>query len=64
MKELMLRIMLCVVIRDCKNSKILEGCFYKALDVKEEEEGGVHEELKGYVVREECLLWGNLTCQG
>ena len=32
-----------VEIRDCKNSKILEGCFYRALGVKKEEEGGVHE---------------------
>ncbi len=35
-----------VEIRDCKNSKILGGCFYKALGGKEEEEGGVHEEFK------------------
>ena len=35
-----------VEIRDCKNSKIVIGCFYKAPGVKEEEEGGVHEEFK------------------
>ena len=35
-----------VEIRDCKNSKILVGCFYWALDVKEEEEGRGHEEFK------------------
>ena len=32
-----------VEIRDCKNSKILVGCFYWAPGGKEEEEGGVHE---------------------
>ena len=35
-----------VEIRDCKNSKILVGCFCRAPGVKEEEEGGVHEEFK------------------
>ena len=35
-----------VEIRDCINSKILGGCFYSVLGVKEEEEGGVHEEFK------------------
>uniref|UniRef100_A0A8C4Q0S8 Endonuclease/exonuclease/phosphatase domain-containing protein n=1 Tax=Eptatretus burgeri TaxID=7764 RepID=A0A8C4Q0S8_EPTBU len=32
--------------RGCKNSKIQVGCFYRALAVKEEEEGGVDEEFK------------------
>ena len=35
-----------VDISDCKNSKILIGCIYRAPGVKEEEEGGVHEEFK------------------
>ena len=34
-----------VEIRDCKNSKILAGC-YRTLGVKEEEEAGVHEQFK------------------
>ena len=41
-----------VEIRDCRNSKILVGCFYWASGGKEEEEG-VHEELKRGSVREE-----------
>ena len=32
-----------VEISDCKNSKILVGCFFKAPGVNEEEEEGVHE---------------------
>ena len=41
-----------VEIRDCKNSKILVGCFYSASGGKEEEEEeeGVHEEFK--------MTWG------
>ena len=35
-----------IEIRDFKNSKILVGCFYKAPGVKEEEDGGVHEEFR------------------
>jgi len=48
-----------VEIRDCKNSKILVGCFSKAPGVKEEEEGGVHEEFK-----RACGEGTVLTCQG
>ena len=53
----------CVEIRDCKNSKILVGCFYRALGVKEEEEGGVHEEFKRACGKGRVLMWGILTCQ-
>ena len=40
-----------VEIRDCKNSKILVGCFYRAPGVKEEEEEYMNNS-KGHVVRE------------
>ena len=42
-----------VEIRDCKNSKILEECFYRALGVKEEEKEEYMRNSKGHVVREE-----------
>ena len=38
-----------VEIRDCKNSKILVGCFYRTPGVKEED----MKNSKGHVVREE-----------
>ena len=36
-----------VEIRDCKNSKVLVGCFYNAPGVKGEEEGEYMKNLKG-----------------
>ena len=45
-------------IRDCKNSKILVGCFYRALGVKEEEEGGVHKEFKRACDKGKTIYFG------
>ena len=53
-----------VEIRDCKNSKILEGCFYRAPGVKEEEEGGVHEELKRACGKGRVLIMGDFNLPG
>ena len=45
--------------RDCKNSKILVGCFYRAPGGKEEEEGGVHEEFKRARGKGRVLIMGD-----
>ena len=55
---------MCVEIRDCKNSKILVGCFYKAPGVKEEEEGGVHEEFKRACGKGKVLIMGDFNLPG
>ena len=53
-----------VEISDCKNSKIPVGCFYKAPDVKEEEEGGVHEEFKRACGKGRVLIMGDFNLPG
>ena len=53
-----------VEIRDCKKSKILVGCFYKAPGVKEEEEGGVHEEFKRACDKGRVLIMGDFNLPG
>ena len=51
-------------IRDCKNSKILVGCFYRAPGGKEEEEGGVHEEFKRTCGKGRLLVMGEFNLPG
>ena len=51
-------------IIDCKNSKILVGCFYRAPVVKEEEEGGVHDEVKRACGRGRVLIMGDFNLPG
>ncbi len=53
-----------VEIRDCKNSKILVGCFYRAPGGKEEEEGGVHEEFKRACGKGRVLIMGDFNLPG
>ena len=53
-----------VEIRDCKYSKILIGCFYRAMGVKEEEEGGVHEEFKRARGKGRVLIMGDFNLPG
>ena len=53
-----------VEIRDCKNSKILGGCFYMTLGVKEEEEGGVHGEFKRACCKGRVLVVGDFNLPG
>ena len=47
-----------------KNSKILEGCFYRALGGKEEEEGRVHEEFKRACGEGRVLIMGDFNLPG
>ena len=51
-------------IIDYKKSKILVGCFYRAPDVKKEEEGGVHEEFKRACGKGRGLSMGDFNLPG
>ena len=53
-----------VEIRDCKNSKVRVGCFYKAPGVKEEEEEGEHEEFKRACGKGRVLIMGDFNLPG
>ena len=53
-----------IEIRDCRNSKILVGCFCRALGVKEEEEEGVHEEFKRACGKGRVLIMGDFNLPG
>ena len=53
-----------VEVRYCKNSKILEGCFYRAPGVEEKEEGAVHDELKRACGKGRVLILGDFNLPG
>ena len=53
-----------VEIRNCKNGKILVGCFYRALGGKEEEEEGFCEEFKRACGKGRVLIMGDFNLPG